>query len=94
VAARLGVSGRSGVPTAMTCREAIEKLAEYLDGELTPGALGRLEAHVEVCAPCRAYLATYRKTTELTAKVGRVEMPQSLRRRLRSLLSDEIHRAP
>ena len=78
----------------MTCREAIEKLAEYLDSELTPEALGRLEAHLEVCAPCRAYLATYRKTKALAAKVGRVEMSDSLRRRLRSLLSDVIRGAP
>ena len=94
MAARLGVSGRSGVPTAMTCREAIEKLAEYLDGELIPGALGRLEAHLEVCAPCRAYLATYRRTKELTAKASRVEMPADLKRRLRALFSDEIRGAP
>ena len=62
----------------MTCREAIEKLAEYLDSELTPEALGRLEAHLAVCAPCRAYLATYRRTKELTAKASRVEMPADL----------------
>jgi len=70
----------------VTCKEAIEKLAEYLDGELTPETGRRLEVHLEVCAPCRAYLATYRKTKELTAKVNRVEMPADLKRRLRALL--------
>ena len=78
----------------MTCREAIEKLTEYLDSELTPEALERLEAHLEVCAPCRAYLATYRRTKELTAKASRVEMPADLKRRLRALFSDEIRGAP
>jgi anti-sigma factor (TIGR02949 family) len=78
----------------MTCREAIEKLAEYLDGELTPATLERFEAHLAVCAPCRAYLATYRKTRELAAKVNRVEMPEDLKRRVRALFGDEIRGAP
>lgn len=73
----------------MTCQEAIETLGEYLGNELTPETLARLEAHLEVCAPCRAYLATYRKTTELAATVNRVVMPEPLRRRLRALLSDQ-----
>ena len=52
----------------MTCKEAIAKLAEYLDAELTPLDLAGFEAHLRVCEPCRAYLATYRKTKELAAK--------------------------
>ena len=55
----------------MTCKEAIAKLAEYLDAELTPAVVAQLEAHLRECAPCRAYLATYRKTKELAAKVNR-----------------------
>jgi predicted anti-sigma-YlaC factor YlaD len=47
----------------MTCQEAIAKLGEYLDAELTPAVLQQIDAHLEICAPCRAYLATYRKTT-------------------------------
>jgi len=72
----------------MTCQEAIAKLAEYLDSELTAETLRQLEAHLSACEPCRAYLATYRRTKELAAKVNRVEMPLSLKARLRALLSD------
>jgi anti-sigma factor (TIGR02949 family) len=70
----------------MTCKEAIARLAEYLDGELTAETLRQLEAHLTVCAPCRAYLATYRRTKELAARVSRVEMPEGLRARVRTLL--------
>ena len=70
----------------MTCKEAIERLADYLDGELTAELLERLETHLEICAPCRAYLATYRRTAELAARMNRVEVPEELRRRLRALL--------
>jgi anti-sigma factor RsiW len=70
----------------VTCRDAIDKLAEYLDAELTSAALLELQAHLTVCAPCRAYLATYRKTRELAAALHRAELPESLKARLRELL--------
>ena len=74
----------------MTCKEAIDKLAEYLDAELTPRVLADLEAHLEICAPCRAYLATYQKTKELAAKANRVEMPDAMRERLRRFLQEQL----
>jgi anti-sigma factor RsiW len=77
----------------MTCKEAIEKLADYLDAELTPAALAEFEAHLRECDPCRAYLATYRKTKELTAKVNRVEMPEAFRTRLLAFLVGQIRRS-
>src|SRR3989442_2208417 len=70
----------------MTCREAIDRLAEYLDAELTPATLAELETHLAACAPCLAYLATYRETRELAAKAHRVEIPEALRARLGQLL--------
>lgn len=70
----------------MNCHEAIDALADYLDATLTPDVLARFEAHLRACAPCRAYLATYRRTAELAAKVNRVEMPPDVRQRLRDFL--------
>lgn len=71
---------------AMTCKETIARLAEYLDAELTSEMLRELEAHLDECAPCRAYLATYRRTRELAAKVSRVELPEDLKARIRALM--------
>jgi len=71
----------------MSCREAIDVLADYLDAALTPDALAQLEAHLRVCAPCRAYLTTYKRAAELAAKVNRVEMPPEVRQRLSEFLS-------
>ncbi len=42
----------------MTCKEAIAKLAEYLDAELTPAVVAKLEAHLRECAPCGSLLLT------------------------------------
>jgi hypothetical protein len=38
------------------------------------------------CEPCRAYLATYRKTRALGARAARVEMPDEMKTRLRQFL--------
>ena len=70
----------------MTCKEALDKLVEYLDSELTPATLAELEAHLAKCAGCRAYLATYRRTRELVATAHRVDIPERLRTQLRTLL--------
>ena len=71
----------------MNCHEAIDVLADYLDAALTPDVLAQLEAHLQACAPCRAYLATYKRTAELAAKVNRVEMPPEVRQRLSEFLN-------
>jgi predicted anti-sigma-YlaC factor YlaD len=70
----------------MNCREAIDVLADYLDAVLTPDVLARLGDHLRACAPCRAYLATYKRAAELAAKVNRVEMPEEARQHLNDFL--------
>jgi mycothiol system anti-sigma-R factor len=74
----------------MTCRDAIAVIGELLDGLLTPEVVARLEEHLADCAPCRAYLATYRATRGLVQQEGRVEMPVELRERLRRSLRDQL----
>jgi anti-sigma factor RsiW len=74
----------------MTCKEAIELLGEYLEAALGPEALGGLESHLADCAPCRAYLATYRKTRDLVRQAGRPDMPPEMRERLRRFLLDTL----
>ncbi len=61
-------------------------LGEYLEAALGEDVLGRLEDHLRDCAPCVAYLNTYRRTRDMAAEVNRVEMPEEMRRRLREFL--------
>lgn len=50
----------------MNCREIIEFLLEYLDGELSSGTKADFERHLAVCESCVAYLATYRETIRVS----------------------------
>lgn len=43
-----------------TCRELIEFLMEYLDGELQPEVRAEFERHLAACPPCIRYLDSYR----------------------------------
>ena len=74
----------------MTCHDAIDVLAEHLDQLLSPQMASELQKHPNDCAPCVAYLATYRKTRELVGKAGRVDMPDELKARLRQFLVDQL----
>jgi anti-sigma factor RsiW len=74
----------------MTCKDAIAVLADFLDEVLSPEAGRELEAHLRDCAPCRAYLNTYRKTRGLVARAGHAEMPAELKTRLRQFVLDQF----
>ena len=49
----------------ITCRELIEFLHLYLDGELAPERVVEFERHLSVCDSCVNYLASYRTTIAL-----------------------------
>ena len=74
----------------MICRDAIDVLADYLDGMMPRDLAAELERHLADCAPCRAYLATYRTTRELAAAAGRAEMPEEMQERLRRFLAAQL----
>ncbi|HEY8153541.1 MAG TPA: zf-HC2 domain-containing protein [Myxococcota bacterium] len=49
----------------LTCRELIDFLAAYLDGELAPDPRAAFDAHLALCPSCVDYLAGYRETIRL-----------------------------
>ena len=77
----------------MTCRDAIDVLADFVDGVMPAALAAELERHLAGCDPCRAFLATYRKTRALGAVAGRVDMPVEMRARLQRFLADNLRRA-
>lgn len=49
----------------MTCREFIEFLWRYLDGEVNDAERLEFELHLAQCTSCAAYMESYRTTTRL-----------------------------
>jgi anti-sigma factor RsiW len=78
----------------MTCQDVIGLLLEYLEASLDDDVVRQLEAHLEGCEPCRAYLATYRRTVGVVGTAERAEMPAEMRRHLASFLAERRRQAP
>jgi anti-sigma factor RsiW len=49
---------------ALVCRQAVELMADYLDGRLMAGDVQRLEVHLSGCPHCSEYLAQLRVTID------------------------------
>jgi anti-sigma factor RsiW len=50
---------------ALVCRQAVELMADYLDGRLTSSEVQRLEGHLAGCPHCSEYLAQLRVTIDV-----------------------------
>ena len=49
----------------LTCKELIEFLADYVEGELAADERTRFDAHLAVCPHCVDYLHGYRESVRL-----------------------------
>lgn len=74
------------MPHHSTCKESIDLLIEYLDGELSSELRERLEAHFGGCSPCEEFLKSYRATPGLCRKALVAEVPEEVANKLTSFL--------
>lgn len=53
----------------MNCREFVDFLMAYLDGELPAAQAGAFQQHLGDCPPCVNYLESYRETVRLGREI-------------------------
>jgi anti-sigma factor RsiW len=53
----------------LSCRELVELVTAYLEGDLTKGERKRFEAHLTGCDGCTTYVEQMRRTVELTGRL-------------------------
>ena len=68
------------------CRRIAELLGDYLEGTLPKPTAEALEWHIDGCAPCVAFVNTYRGTVNATKTLHDVEIPPELKTRLLTFL--------
>ncbi|MGV3620380.1 MAG: anti-sigma factor family protein [Archangium sp.] len=73
-----------------SCKDQLNLLREYLDGELTAEMKAKLDAHFGGCTPCEEFLKSYRATPSLCRKALAKKMPQSVADKLTSFLREEM----
>jgi hypothetical protein len=76
----------SGGPSEIECRQIAELLGDYFDGSLPKPTRELIEWHIDGCAPCVAFINTYRGTIAATRRLPDVPMPVELKKRLIAVL--------
>ncbi len=67
---------------AMTCREMVEHLSDYIDGDLDAGLRRVIDDHNGECPPCRAFIRTLALTVQAVRTLPREPIPPGLRQSL------------
>ena len=68
------------------CPECMDLLADYVDGQLPPEQAELLEWHIEGCAPCVAFVNTYKGTVDAAKRLRQTTLPPELREKLIAFL--------
>lgn len=73
-----------------TCEEALRRLDDYLDRELRPEEMTRVQRHLETCEVCaREFTFEAGVLRQVRSKLQRIAVPTSLRTRLAQALAEE-----
>ena len=69
------------------CKECLELLHDYLEGELNQDVRTSLEEHFEDCPPCIAFVNTYKSTTHICKSTLReTEIPDTVKEKLKEFV--------
>ena len=70
----------------MECKEMLEKLSEYIDGDLDPKLCEDLEKNMSDCNPCLIFVNTLKKTISLFKYASSEPLPKEVHLRLHDYL--------
>lgn len=71
---------------AIDCEEALRRLFDYLDAELSSQPHREMEQHLERCRSCFSRLEFEKRLKAHTADLGHEPVTQDLEQRIRALL--------
>ena len=74
----------------LRCRDIVDLLGQYLDGELDPATAAALREHLADCQECTAFLNTYRGTARSIRQLREEEIPPRLRESLLTFLRQQM----
>jgi len=57
------------------CKDLLEWLSDYIDGDLTGELYERIRTHASHCEPCVAFIQTLQKTAELIQNKPGIDVP-------------------
>ena len=63
----------------MDCRDLVEAVTAYIEGEMSPEDRARFDEHLAACDGCTTYLAQIRETIRLTGTLDPETLPAEQR---------------
>ena len=72
------------------CKNCLQQISEYLDGQMDPELKKRLEEHLVFCHSCQVVLDSTRKTIELYCDGKLFQLPVAVRDRLHTALRQKL----
>jgi anti-sigma factor RsiW len=60
----------------LSCREVVDLLSDYLEDVLPAPIRARVDAHLETCPDCTAYVAQLRTTIGLLGRLREEDVPR------------------
>lgn len=76
-----------------TCKDSINLLLEYLEGEMPEEEARHLKEHLTGCKPCEEFLSTYKATSSLCKKALAQRMPKEVSAKLAEFLRSKCKSA-
>jgi len=75
----------------LKCREAIQEISNFLDGDLDGGLRKELERHFAECDECNLVVVQTRKMIEIFIQAEPVDLPLEVRSRLHGTLRKRLN---
>lgn len=67
---------------ALSCREIVELVTDYLDGDLDHETTQQVRAHLDLCDGCERYVRQMRTTTDAVGDIQPETLPDEIRSEL------------
>jgi predicted anti-sigma-YlaC factor YlaD len=72
------------------CKECLDLLSDYMDGDLDPQISADLEEHFQDCPPCIAFLNTFKTSTKLCRDTLRqVDIPEAVQSKMKEFIAQQ-----
>ena len=74
---------------AADCGQTVERLYQFIDGELTDERRHQIERHLDECSPCLQAVGFERELRTVIANRCKDRVPEELRQRIKAALEKE-----
>jgi anti-sigma factor RsiW len=73
----------------MKCKDLLNALNDYIDGEVDPAVCEEFEKHMADCNPCQIVVDTIKKTIIIYKEGKPYELPLEFKKKLHSALQEK-----